>query len=70
MINLDGVQPFAEGGNRRCYVHPENSYRCLKVTIQDQSKIAKQMLLGIKNLEVNPHLMTIFVSKKPTLRGL
>ena len=42
MINLDGVQPFAEGGNRRCYVHPENSYRCLKVTIQDQSKIAKQ----------------------------
>ena len=42
MINLDGVQPFAEGGNRRCYVHPENSYRCLKVTIQDQSKIAKE----------------------------
>ena len=42
MINLDGVQPFAEGGNRRCYVHPENNYRCLKVTIQDQSKIAKE----------------------------
>ena len=42
MINLDGVQPFAEGGNRRCYVHPENSYRCLKVTIQDKSKIAKE----------------------------
>ena len=42
MINLDGIQPFAEGGNRRCYVHPENSYRCLKVTIQNQSKKAKQ----------------------------
>ena len=70
MINLDGVQPFAEGGNRRCYVHPENSYRCLKVTIQAQSKIAKKMLLGIKNLEVNPHLMTIFVSKKPTPKEL
>jgi len=42
MINLDGIQPFAEGGNRKCYVHPENSYRCLKVTIAHQSKKAKQ----------------------------
>ena len=42
MINLDGIQPFAVGGNRRCYVHPENNYRCLKVTIQNQSKKAKQ----------------------------
>jgi hypothetical protein len=42
MINLDEIQPFAEGGNRRCYVHPENSYRCLKVAIQHQSKKAKQ----------------------------
>ena len=69
MINLDEVQPFAEGGNRRCYVHPKNSYRCLKVTIHNQRKL-KKMLLGIKNLEVNPHLMTIFVSKKPMPRGL
>jgi hypothetical protein len=31
MINLDGIKPFAEGGNRMCFVHPDNSGRCLKV---------------------------------------
>ena len=70
MINLDGVQPFAEGGNRRCYVHPENSYRCLKVTIQDQSKIAKENAPWYKKLRSESHLMTIFVNKKPTPREL
>ena len=31
MINLDEVTPFAEGGNRMCFVHPDNPNRCLKV---------------------------------------
>ena len=31
MIDLNGVTPFAEGGNRRCFVHPNNPNRCLKV---------------------------------------
>ena len=31
MINLEGVAPFAEGGNRMCFVHPNNPNRCLKV---------------------------------------
>src|SRR5210317_314074 len=31
MINLDGVQSFAEGGNRKCYISPINPKRCLKV---------------------------------------
>jgi len=31
MINLDGIKPFAEGGNRMCFVRPDNSGRCLKV---------------------------------------
>ena len=31
MINLDGIKPFAEGGNRMCFVHPDNPGRCLKV---------------------------------------
>ena len=42
MINLDELQPFAQGGNRRCFVHPNNSYRCLKVSLEQQSKKAKQ----------------------------
>ena len=31
MINLDSIKPFAEGGNRMCFVHPDNPGRCLKV---------------------------------------
>ena len=31
MINLSDATPFAEGGNRKCYVHPNNPNRCLKV---------------------------------------
>ena len=35
MINLNGVQSFAEGGNRKCYINPKNPKRCLKVLHED-----------------------------------
>ena len=31
MIDLSNATPFAEGGNRKCFVHPNNKERCLKV---------------------------------------
>ena len=31
MIDLSGSTPFAEGGNRKCFIHPTQSHRCLKV---------------------------------------
>mgnify|MGYP003316034660 FL=1 len=31
MIDLNGLTPFAEGGNRKCFIHPDNPDRCLKV---------------------------------------
>ena len=31
MIELSNATPFAEGGNRKCFVHPNNKDRCLKV---------------------------------------
>ncbi len=31
MIDLNSVNAFAEGGNRRCFIHPQNPNRCLKV---------------------------------------
>ena len=31
MIDLSGLTPFAEGGNRKCFIHPAQSDRCLKV---------------------------------------
>ena len=32
MINLEEVKPFAEGGNRVCYVHPDDNHLCLKIS--------------------------------------
>ena len=43
MINLDGLQPFAQGGNRRCFVHPNNSYRCLKVNLKVEGEVIAKM---------------------------
>ena len=40
MINLEGVRPFAEGGNRFCYVHPDNKNLCLKIT---KPEVVKKM---------------------------
>ena len=31
MIDLSGSTPFAEGGNRKCFIHPAQPDRCLKV---------------------------------------
>ena len=50
MINLDGLQPFAEGGNRQCFIHPNNSYRCLKVSLEEQSKKVRQNAPWYKKL--------------------
>ena len=40
MINLEGVRPFAEGGNRVCYVHPDNKNLCLKIS---KPEVVKKM---------------------------
>ena len=40
MINLQGVRPFAEGGNRVCYVHPDDKTLCLKIS---KPEVVKKM---------------------------
>ena len=30
-VYLQNIAPFAEGGNRLCYIHPDNSSHCIKV---------------------------------------
>ena len=44
MIDLSKQQPFAIGGRRECYIHPEFPDRCLKVTREEFSpaKLRKQ----------------------------
>jgi len=34
-LQLSGVEPFAQGGNRLCFVHPNNQNRCIKVRRPD-----------------------------------
>jgi len=40
MINLEEVKPFAEGGNRVCYIHPDNKSLCLKIS---KPEVVKKM---------------------------
>ena len=40
MINLEEVKPFAEGGNRVCYIHPNNKSMCLKIS---KPEVVKEM---------------------------
>lgn len=36
-LKLAGIEPFAQGGNRQCFVHPENRNLCVKVRRPDFS---------------------------------
>ena len=40
MISLEEVKPFAEGGNRACYIHPDNKNLCLKIS---KSEVVKKI---------------------------
>ena len=40
MISLEEVKPFAEGGNRVCYIHPNNKSMCLKIS---KPEVVKEM---------------------------
>nr|WP_235035101.1 YrbL family protein [Zhongshania aliphaticivorans] len=36
VYSLSGLSPFAEGGRRQCYIHPEYDERCIKVRRPDR----------------------------------
>jgi len=50
MINLEGVKPFAEGGNRVCYIHPDKKGLCLKISKTDVIKTMRQKAPWYKKL--------------------
>ena len=56
MINLNGVQSFAEGGNRKCYINPNNPKRCLKVLHKDLLKNLQKNSAWYKRLGNNDDL--------------
>ena len=42
MLRLQHLKPFAVGGTRRCYVHPEDDTRCVKVLRTDRTPEARR----------------------------
>ncbi len=44
MLQLKHLKPFAVGGTRRCYIHPEDSERCVKVLRPDRTPEARRAL--------------------------
>ena len=50
MINLNGVKPFARGGNRACYRHPDIGNLCLKITHPGLPKKLKRKAPWYKKL--------------------
>ena len=53
MINLSGLTPFAQGGNRKCFVHPHNNNRCLKVLIEGNLKKVRENAPWFKKFRSN-----------------
>ncbi|UTA48003.1 PhoP regulatory network YrbL family protein [Simiduia sp. 21SJ11W-1] len=52
MIALAQTQPFARGGNRLCFVHPQDAHRCIKVRRPDFSLADRRRKKGFpKNLK-------------------
>ena len=50
MINLNNIEHFAQGGNRRCFIHPLKKDRCLKVSFKGQSEKVKKNAAWYKKL--------------------
>lgn len=42
MLILRDIEPFAIGGTRRCYVHPDDETRCVKVLRADRTPRARR----------------------------
>ncbi|MBR9871052.1 MAG: hypothetical protein GYB26_07940 [Gammaproteobacteria bacterium] len=59
MLDLTGQQPFAQGSNRKCYTHPLDATRCLKVirpeniTARFERQSPVKRLLGTERLNDN-----------------
>ena len=55
-LQLEHTKPFAQGGNRLCFVHPEHADRCIKVRRPDFSLADLRRRKGFpKNLQPLSH---------------
>lgn len=49
-LKLKNVKPFAEGGNRLCFVYPDDKTRCIKIVKPDSIKNLRAKRSFLKNL--------------------
>jgi hypothetical protein len=52
MIDLNEVQSFAQGGNRKCFINPDNPQTCLKLMHKDLITDIKNQAVWYKKLRV------------------
>ncbi len=51
VLQLSQLEPFAIGGTRRCYVHPEDATRCIKVLRSDRTpQRRREQARGLRRL--------------------
>ncbi len=56
MIQLDSQEPFAIGGTRRCYLHPSDPSRCIKVLREDRTpEKRRELATGLKKFRSVSH---------------
>ncbi|MXZ56107.1 MAG: hypothetical protein F4227_08035 [Gammaproteobacteria bacterium] len=56
IVNLSQLTPFAIGGTRLCFVHPDDSNKCIKVLREDRTpQTRRQLTKGIKKLRPVKH---------------
>ena len=55
-VNLGQLTPFAIGGTRLCFVHPDDSNKCIKVLREDRTpRTRRQLTKGIKKFRPVKH---------------
>ena len=56
IVNVGQLTPFAIGGTRLCFIHPEDSNKCIKVLREDRTpQTRRQLTKGIKKLRPVKH---------------
>lgn len=74
LIDLKNLVPFAQGGNRYCFQHPEDKQRCLKVIRPENIKARYLRQPGLKRLlgraRLNDNSQELKAHMQPAIRWL
>ncbi len=73
-LDLTGLQPFAQGSNRLCFQHPDDTDRCLKVIRPENIEARFKRQSKLKNLlgkqRLNDNIQELKAHQQPALMQL